>query len=84
MKKADICSKVNLLPSSYRAVINSTKIKNNSVKGGNFLKLLNKSELYNALKVYITLATFHMVIYSSLLDVYIFYNCRTYVIKYVI
>ena len=34
--------------------------------------------LYNAIKYYITLAIFHMVTYSTLLDVYILFNYRTF------
>ena len=40
--------------------------------------------LYNAIKDYITLAVFYMVTYSTLLDVYILFNYRTFVINYAI
>ena len=40
--------------------------------------------LYNVINDYITLAIFHMVTYSTLLDVNILSNYRTYVINYVI
>ena len=40
--------------------------------------------LYNAIKDYITLAIFHMVTYSTLLEVYILFNYRAFVINYVI
>ena len=39
--------------------------------------------LCNAIKDYIALAIFHMVTYSTLLDVNILFNYRTYVINYV-
>ena len=40
--------------------------------------------LYNAIKDYITSAVFYMVTYSTLLDVYILFNYRTFVINYAI
>ena len=40
--------------------------------------------LYNAIKENITLAIFHMVTYSTLFDVYIVFNYRTFVINYAI
>ena len=48
------------------------------------LKVNGFIRLYNAIIDYITSAIFYMVTYSTLLDFYILFDYRTFVINYVI